>query len=304
VASACAGAAQAQLFRRPVPNDPPVAAPPPNLPPAEAEIWPYPPPDPKGWWEDKRPKPPEAADPLAGRRIPRGAHLAPIQNGIDASTYRLWGLMPLQWEVLYPGEAIFEVWVRPSTSVRQSVARVIVRRDGKAFVQARAGLACCEADISRRMGFDEELPAGSAAAFLKLRDLPLWASPRMVRVSEAGASEGICINGVGYDLTLVTSTGSRSLHRDCDTAAIGQAADVLEPVLKAAYGHDPRFDVLYRGGISFALERQAYQDLIAGGGALKPDLTGRAQPPGAEPAPLPEEARPPAPAAPPRSPGG
>lgn len=287
-AAACAGGAQAQLFRRVLPNNPPVAAPPANLPPDQAEIWPFPPPDPQSWWDEPRLKVPEAADPLAGRRIPRGTRLAPIDNGIDASTYRLWGLMPLQWEVLYPGEMILELWVRPSSSVRQSVARVIVRRDGKAFVQARAGIACCEADISRRVGFDAELPPGAAQTFLALRDHPMWSSARMVRVSQSGASEEVCVNGVGYDLTLVIPGRSRSLHRECDTAAIGQAADALEPVLRAALGHDARFDVLYRGGASFELERQAYRDLVAAGGTLKPDPTGRAQPPGAEPAPAPE----------------
>jgi len=303
IAALCAAPAQAQLFRRAPVGQPPVAAPPANLPPGEAEIWPYPPPDPKAWWTDKWPKPPEAADPLAGRRIVRGTSLAPINNGIDPSTYRLWGLMPLQWEVLYPGEAILEVWVRPSTNVRQSVARVIVRRDGKAFVQGRAGFACCEADIGRRIGFDAELPAGSAQRFLALKDHPMWNSPRLVRVSEAGAAEGVCVNGVGYDVTLVVAGRPRSLHRACDIAAVGQIADALEPVLRAALAHDPRFDVLYPRGIDFAFERQAYEDLIKGGGSLKPDPQARAQPPGGEPAPR-EETTPPgaAPTSPP--PGG
>ena len=116
---ACAGAVHAQVYRRAPSDGPPVAPPPANPPPAEAGIGPSSPPDPKSWWEGKWPKPPEAADPLGGRRIPRGQRLAPIDNGIDPSTYRLWGLMPLQWQVLYPGEMILEVWVRPATSVRQ-----------------------------------------------------------------------------------------------------------------------------------------------------------------------------------------
>ena len=295
IAAACAGPGQAQLFRRAPAGAPPVAAPPPNLPPAEAAIWPYPPPDPKTWWDDKWPKAAEAADPLGGRRIARGQRLTAIDNGIDPSTYRLWGLMPLQWQVLYPEEMILEVWVRPATSVRQSVSRVIVRRDGRAFVQGRAGLACCEAQISRRIGFDAELPAGSAQAFLALRNLPMWSSPRLVLVKETGAAEGVCVNGVGYDLTLLVPGRSRSLHRACDDAAIGQVADALEPVLRAALGQDPRFDVLYPGGVNYSLDRQAYRDLVAQGGALRPDPAGRAQPPGAEPAPVEEDApRPPA----------
>jgi len=303
IAAACAGTAQAQLIRRVLPNNPPVATAPANLPPAQAEIWPYPPPDPKSWWNDPWLKTPEAADPLGGRRIPRGHPLAPIDNGVDASTYRLWGLMPLQWEVLYPGEMILEVWVRPTTSVRQSVVRVIVRRDGRAFVQGRAGLACCEAQITRRIGFDAELPPGSAQRFLALRDNPMWSSPRMVTVREPGAAEGVCVNGVGYDLTLLVPGRSRSLHRECEDAEIGQVADALEPTLRAALGQDPRFDVLFPGGISYSLDRQAYRDLLAQGGALRPNPHGRPQPPGSEPAPLPEGApTPPAPAAAPPPP--
>ncbi|HEV2530660.1 hypothetical protein [Phenylobacterium sp.] len=302
VATACAGPGHAQLIRRILPNNPPVATPPAGLPPAQADIWPYPPPDPKTWWSDDRLKTPEAADPLAGRRIPRGRTLAPIDNGVDAATYRLWGLMPLQWEVLYPGEMILEVWVRPANSVRQSVARVIVRRDGRAFVQGRAGLACCEAQIGRRIGFDAELPPGSAQTFLGLREHPMWSTPRMVQVKEADAAEGLCVNGAGYDLTLLIPGRSRSLHRECEDAAIGQVADALEPTLRAALGQDPRFDVLYPGGIDYNLDRHAYQDLLAQGGALKPNPHGRAQPPGSEPAPLPEAApTPPAPGPAPRA---
>lgn len=305
--AACAGSAQAQLFRRAPVGQPPVAPPPANLPPAEAEVWPYPPPDPRSWWEDKRPKPSEAADPLGGRRIPRGQRLAPIDNGVDASTYRLWGLMPLQWEVLHEGEMILEVWVRPANSVRQAVARVIVRRDGRAFVQGRAGLACCEAQITRRIGFDAELPPGAAQAFLALRGHPMWSSPRLVSVEEGGGvASGVCIDGTSYDLTLLVPGRSRSLHRACDETEYGQVADALEPTLRAALGQDPRFDVLFPGGIDFGAARKAYQDLLAHGGTLRADPAGRAQPPGvqplgAEPTPQPEGATPPgAPASGPR----
>ncbi|THD79183.1 MAG: hypothetical protein E7812_08865 [Phenylobacterium sp.] len=303
LASAGAGVAQAQLSRRVVPNNPPVAAAPPSLTPAEADVWPFPEPDPKTWWDDPWPRASDAADPLGGRRLPRGDRLAGIDNGVDASTYRLWGLMPLQWEVLYPGEMILEVWVRPATSVRQSVVRVVVRRDGRAFVEARAGLACCEADIGRRIGFDAELPAAAAPGFLALRTHPMWQAPRMVQVKEGGATEGVCVNGVGYDVILLVPGRSRSLHRACQDAEIGQAADALEPTLRAALGHDPRFDVLYPGGINYGLDRKAYQDLIAQGGSLRPDPNGRAQPPGAEPAPRPEPPiTPPAPAVAPPGP--
>lgn len=285
-----AAAAEAQAPRR---GAGPAAGPPPGAPAAEAEIWPFPPPDPKSWWEDKWPPAPEAADPLGGRRLGRGERLAAIDNGVDASTYRLWGLMPLQWQVLRGNETVIEVWVRPSGSVRQSVARVTVRRDGDAFVSARAGLACCEAGIARRVGFDRKLPAGSAQSFLALRDHPLWNAPREVRVDEGGgAAEAVCVDGTSYDLTLVVPGRSRSVRRACDSAEIGEAADVLEAVLGAALGHEPRIDVIYGKGASFASQRRMHQDLLQNGGRLKPDPNTRAQPPGSEPAPVAEEAAP------------
>ena len=257
-----------------------------GLPPAEAEVWPYPPPDPKSWWDEKRPAPPEAADPLGGRRMGRGERLIPIDNGVDPSTYRLWGLMPLQWQLLRGPEMILEAWVRPQSSARQSVVRVTVRRDGRAFVQARAGLACCEAQIARRMGFDAELPPGSAAKFLALRASPMWDSPRDVEVRQGGgAAANVCISGASFDLTLVVPGRSRSLRRACDAEAVGQAADALELLLGAALGHDGRFDVIYPGGASFAAERDAYRELIARGGSLKAAPHARTQPPGVAPAP-------------------
>jgi hypothetical protein len=273
---AVAGAAAAQ----------PVKPPPKGLPPAEAEIWPFPPPDPKGWWEDKRPLPPEAADPLGTRRLGARERLIPVDSGVDPSTYRLWGLPPLQWQLLRGQEMILEVWVRPARTVRQSVIRLTVRRDGKVFVQGRAGFACCEAGIARRMGFDAETPAGQAAALLALRTDPLWAAPRDVRVSEGpDIAEDVCVDGTAYDLTLMVPGRARSIRRACDSAAIGQAAGPLEAALTAALGHDPRFDVIFPAGAGFAAARTAYRDLIAHGGMLKPDPKARPQPPGVEPAP-------------------
>jgi len=277
-AAALASSAQAQFFARQRPAEPP--------PSAEEQIWPFPTPDPQSWWDEDRPNPPEAADPLGDRRLPRGRRLPAIDNGVDASTYRLWGLTPLQWQVLRGDEMILEVWVRPSRNVRQSIVRIIVRDDGKAFVEGRAGLACCEAGIGRRMGFDAELPAGSAQTFLALRSHPMWTSPREVlAVHDANTTETVCVAGVGYDLTLLTAKGSRSLHRACDDVAVGQTVDALEPALRAALGHDPRFDVLFHNKIDFSLERQAYQDFSSGGGVLKPSPNMRSRPPGDEPAP-------------------
>jgi hypothetical protein len=274
--AAAAGVGHAQGVRQ-APN---------GLPPAEAEIWPFPPPDPKAWWEDKRPVVPETADPLGGRRMGRGERLIPVDGGVDPSTYRLWGLPPLQWQLLRGDEMILEVWVRPARSVRQSVVRITLRRDGKAFVQARAGLACCEAGIARRMGFDAELPVAQVPAFAALKTKPLWAAPRAVKVSEGSdIAEGVCVDGTAYDLTLMVPGRARSVRRACDAAAIGQAADILEPVLRAGLGHDARFDVIFPGGFDFTAARAAYRELIARGGALKPDPQARPQPPGVPPAP-------------------
>ena len=260
--------------------------PPKGLPPQDAEIWPFPPPDPHAWWDEKRPVAPEAADPLGGRRPGRRERRIPVDSGVDPSTYRLWDLTPLQWQLVRGDEMVLEVWVRPARSVRQSVVRITVRRDGKAFVQGRAGLACCEAAIARRVGFDAELPPGQAQVFQALKANPLWAAPRDVKVSEGpDIAEGVCVDGTAYDLTLVVAGRARSVRRACDSAAIGQAADALEPALRAALGHDPRFDVIFPGGFDLASARADYKDLIAHGGALKADPKARLQPPGVEPAP-------------------
>ena len=93
------------------------------------------------------------------------------------------------------------------------------------------------------------------------------------------------MEGTSYDLTLLVPGRSHSVRRACDNAEVGQAADVLEPVLRAALGHDPRFDVIFPGGADFSAARAAYADLIHEGGALKPDPDARPQPPGVEPAP-------------------
>ena len=247
---------------------------------------PAPPPDPNAWWTDKLPAPAEAADPLGGRRMGRRERMIPVDSGVDPSTYRLWGLTPLQWQLVRGDEAIVEVWVRPARSVRQSVVRITLRRDGKALVQARAGLACCAPAIARRVAFDTELAASQVPALKALKASPLWTAPRDVQVIEGpDIAEGVCIDGTAYDLTLVVAGRARSVRRACDSAAVGQAADVLEPVLRAALGHDPRFDVIYPGGFELAKARVAYRDLLAHGGALKADRKARSQPPGVEPAP-------------------
>lgn len=257
------------------------------------DAWPWPPPDPKSWWDEKWPVPLETADPLAGRRLGRNEPPVVIDNGYDPLLYRLWALPPLQNQILRGGEMILEVAVRPSTSARQSLIRVIVRRDGKVFVQGRAGLGCCEPGIARRVGFDAELPAGSAAKFLALREDPLWEAPREVRVAEGtDTADALCVDGTSYDLTLVVPGKSRSVRRACDSAEVGQAADVLEAALGAALGHEPRFDVIYPTGASFESARAAYRQLVAEGGQLKPAPHSRPQPPTFQPPAVVENAQP------------
>jgi len=259
----------------------PPPPPPPGPPPALDAPWPDP--EPKSWWDELRPKPPEAADPLGGRRGGKTPALGLI-GAPEPLLYRLWGLPPLQHEVLRSGEAIFEVWVRPSLSVRQTVARITLRQDGKAFVQVRAGLACCTPEIGRRVGFDDELPAGSAQRLARLKDDPLWSAPRDVRVVEGGgAADAICVDGASYDLILVTPERARLVRRACDAEEVGQAADVLEAVLGAALGHEPRIDAIFPGGATYASDRAAYGALTAGGGALAPARNGRPEPAPAAP---------------------
>lgn len=268
LAAALAAPAQAQVSQQVT-----IPGPPEGVSDAEAAIWPFPPPDPQSWWDEDWPRPPETADPLGDRRLRRGEQLSAIPGAPDASTYRLWGLMPLQWQILRGDEMILEVWTRPARTVRQSVVRIVVRRDGDAFVQARAGYACCQAGIARRMGFDRELPEGAAQLFRPLQNHPAWETPRDVLVDEGpGLAEAVCVDGTSYDLVLLTTDRARVLRRACDNAEIGQVADVLEPVIAAALGYDPRFDVLYSRGADFSAARSAHQGLLEYGGRLVPDL--------------------------------
>jgi len=147
----------------------------------------------------------------------------------------------------------------------------VVRSDGHAFVQARAGLACCTPAIGRRVGFDAELPSGSGRAFLDLAADPLWDSPRDVRVTESGgAADTLCVDGASYDLYLLTAQRARHVRRACAPEEVGQAAPVLEAVLGAALGHEPRIDVLFPTGAKFDADKAAYREFVAQGGVLRP----------------------------------
>ena len=249
-----------------------MAAPPPS-----PDVLPEP--DPKAWWEEAWPAPPEAADPLGDRRAGRGEVSPPVDNGVDPLMYRLWGLPPLQSQLVRRGEAVLEVWARPARGVRQVVIRVTLRRDGKAFVQARAGLGCCEPAISRRIAFDEPLPPEKAAAVRALIDDPLWRAPRFVVVEEPGGGAApVCVDGVSWDVTLVTPGASRHLRRACLDEEAGSIAPALQAALDAALGLEPRFDVLFPRGADQTAAREAWENLLARGGRLRPAPDDRPQP--------------------------
>lgn len=231
---------------------------------------PIPSPDPQAWWTDEWPSKAEASNPLGNRRARRDERPPAVDNGVHPLLYRLWGLPPLQDQLLREGEVIVEVWARPAQTVRQAVARVTVRGDGKAFVQGRAGLGCCEPEISRRVAFDEEIAPERADPVKALRDHPMWTAPNLVEMAEDGQTvDPLCVDGVAYDVTIAQAGGSRHLHRECIGEEIGSVAPALSAVLAAALGYDPRFDVVFPRGADFAADRKAYEDLIARGGELR-----------------------------------
>ena len=230
-----------------------------------------PPPDPQAWWTDKWPAKPEAMNPLR-RRVGRGERPPGmnIDNGVPPLLYRLWMLPPLQEQLVRRGEAVVEMWARPAETVRQAVVRVTLRGDGRAFVQGRAGLACCEPEIDRFVAFDAELADERAQAVRALVQDPLWGQPRFAEVVEDGATvDPLCVNGVSYDVSLVVAGGGRSLHRACSGEQVGSIQPVLTALLSAALGYEPRFDVVFPRGAGFEQARQDYQALLSRGGQLQ-----------------------------------
>jgi hypothetical protein len=241
---------------------------------------PAPPPDPAVWWAPEIPKPPPEQDPFQGRRLRPGETLVPIDNGVDPLLYRLWGLQPLQSQLIKRGELVLEVWARPATGVRQAVIRVTVRRDGRAFVQARAGLGCCTPQIGRRVDIDAELAPQQVAPLKALVGAPFWSQPRSVIVDYGGgAVEPVCLEGISWDVTLLVPGQARHLRRACDDAEVGSIAPALTAALSAASGRDARFDAMFARGGDVSRQQQAYDSLIASGGRLKPGTNNRPQPP-------------------------
>jgi hypothetical protein len=171
--------------------------------------------------------------------------------------------------VLRPGEAVFEVWVRPTGGSHEAIARLTVRRDNKVFIQARAGMGCCRPDIARRVDIDQLIKA-DAAPLKALAKSPLWSQPREIEIARPNVAAPICVKGAGYDVTLLEYNRSVHLRRICDSEAVGSIAPVLQAVLGAAMGKDPRFDALFRGGADFAFEKGEFDTLVAEGGRLNP----------------------------------
>jgi hypothetical protein len=255
------GPASAQLFRRKPPEPAPVV-----------EIAP-PPPTPKEYWESRYPDPTDAEDPLGERRATRQELAASrtIDNGVDPLLYRLWGLPPLQTQLVREGEAILETWVRPSGGVRQAIIRITLRRDGRTFLQVRAGLACCKPEIVKRITIDEELPAGAGEAFAQLARLEVWNQPREIRMRDpdVGVVEGVCVNGVAYDVTLVTATRDEHLRRSCDPVEVGSIASVVQPTVAAVWGRNPYVDYLFPRGADFSSDLAAYRSFSERGGKIE-----------------------------------
>jgi hypothetical protein len=248
-----------------------------------------PPPDPAVWWAPEIPKPPPEQDPFQGRRLRPGETLVLIDNGVDPLLYRLWGLQPLQSQLIKRGELVLEVWARPATGVRQAVIRVTVRRDGRAFVQARAGLGCCTPEIGRRVDIDAELATQQIPPLKALVGASMWSQPRSVVVDYGGgAVEPVCLDGVSWDVTLLVPGQARHLRRACDDAEVGSIAPALAAALSTVSGRDARFDALFARGGDFSRQQRAYEALIASGGWLKAGANNRPQPPAA-PTPAEEE---------------
>jgi hypothetical protein len=255
-------------------------------PPIPQALTPAPYPDPTTWWSPEVPRPPPEVEPLYNRRPGRDEQPIPIDNGVEPLLYRLWGLQPLQSQVLKRGELILEVWARPARGVRQAVIRVTLRRDGRAFVQARAGLGCCTPEIGRRVDINAELAEPQIVPLKTLSGDPAWSQPRAVMVDQGdGSVAPLCVDGVSWDVTLLVPGQARHLRRACDDAEVGSIAPILSAALATASGRDPRFDAILPRGADFSRQAGAYALLIQSGGRLIAGDNSRPQPPAVPVAP-------------------
>ena len=246
---------------------------------AASQQAPSPPPDPAAWGTPETPRPKPEQDPLGGRRLGRAEQPVPIDNGVEPLLYRLWGLQPLQSQIVRRGEFVLEAWIHPARGVRQAVIRVTRRRDGRAFVQARAGLGCCTPEIGRRVDIDAELAEPQVALLGAVLADPAWSQPRAVIVDYGGgAAAALCVDGVSWDVTLLVPGQARHLRRACDDAEVGSIAPILSAAVGAAAGRDPRFAAALPPGADFSRQAAAYQSLLRSGGRLLPGEHNRPQP--------------------------
>lgn len=246
----------------------------------EGAVQQAPSPDPAAWWSPDVPRPRSELEPLSGRRLGKGEQPIPIDNGVEPLLYRLWGLQPLQSQVLRKGELILEVWARPARGVRQAVIRLTLRRDGRAYVQARAGLGCCTPEIGRRVDINAELDSRTAKTLRSIPADAAWAQPRSVIVDYGGgAVSALCVDGVSWDVTLLVPGQARHLRRACDDAEVGSIAVFLALAISATSGRDTRFDAVFPSGADFSRQSAAYANLLQSGGRLAPGENNRPQPP-------------------------
>ena len=261
----------------------------------EGAVQQAPPPDPGDWWSPKIARPPSEVEPLYGRRLAKGERPISIDRGVEPLLYRLWGLQPLQSQILRKDELILEVWARPAGDVRQAVVRLTLRDDGRAFVQARAGLGCCAPEIGRRVDINAELDRTSAEALRSVSADPAWSQPRSVIVDYGGgAVSALCVDGVSWDVSLLVSGQARHLRRACDDAEVGSIARILATALGPTIGRDPRFDAIFPRGSDFSRQASAYAALIQSGGRLIPSESSgpQASTPPPPPSPAAPEAAP------------
>lgn len=236
--------------------------------------------DPAAWWANPERRVPERFDPLGDRRWTRQDRVVRGERMPDAGLYRLWGLVPLQTQVVRPGDMVVEAWVRPTGGRPEVIVRVTVRSDGTVWIQGRAGFACCRPDIQRRVDVDEELSRSTRDSFRALANEPLWRQPEHVLVREsADTITSLCVDGISYDLYLATQ--GRALHRrrSCDDAEIGSAAAVLTALLGAVRDRDPRIAAALPRNGNFERERAYFAEFLARGGQLEVDNSAPVEPP-------------------------
>ncbi|MGH1557150.1 hypothetical protein ACRAWD_03680 [Caulobacter segnis] len=121
--------------------------------------------------------------------------------------------------------------------------RVTLRRDGRAFVQARAGLGCCTPEIGRRVGHQR----GTWRTLDRAAQGPRQAIPpgasraRSSSITAAARSRPSASTAFPGTSPCWSPARPRHLRRACDDAEVGSIARILTAAVGAAAGRDPRF---------------------------------------------------------------